>query len=437
MKRAVLRLVEAAGPSDELATLTAHLDRCAECRQLVRGARAVRAGDKDARSDRPATDERSYPPGTVIGRFVVLRRAGQGGMGSLAARDLSLDRDVAIKLLRPDFARDQPDAARRIVREARAMAMIAHPNVVAIHDVGTFEDQVFIAMELAGGGTLRRWLRDEPRGWREILQQFLYAGRGVQAAHDVGLVHRDFKPDNVLLMTDGRVRVADFVVGRTPRSNPRRTAGPTLPSRSRRSICRDAESRRDGDAATWRRNSATASGRADAVGLAFCVALTRRSDEHPFHAETVIEMLVKLARRSQSRPSNTAAKSVIARRVAARAAPKRPIAGRRWRRCSTRSRSTPRTRRPSRRRLRVEERRSATPPAARRSAGVRRRRSLGRRHSDAQRVCEDAQLIRLSAAPHEALFCLGTLREEGGDLPRRRARAGEAAVKPRAKRTIR
>jgi eukaryotic-like serine/threonine-protein kinase len=152
--------------------------------------------------------------GTTIGRYVILDRIGGGGMGVVyTGYDPELDRKVALKLLRPDRAAGE--AARlRLLREAQAIARLSHPNVVAVHDAGTFGDQVFIAMELVSGTTLRRWLDEERRPWREVVDRFLLAGRGLAAAHAAGLVHRDFKPDNVLLGKDGRVRVADFGLAR-------------------------------------------------------------------------------------------------------------------------------------------------------------------------------------------------------------------------------
>ncbi|MCA9707595.1 MAG: serine/threonine protein kinase, partial [Myxococcales bacterium] len=147
----------------------------------------------------------------TIGRFVVTGRLGQGGMGVVyAAYDPQLERRVAVKVMRNlgDPARAQA-ARRSLEREARAAAALSHPNVVTVYDSGTLGDGVYVAMELVEGTTLRTWL-ETPRRWPEIVQMFLAAGRGLQAAHEIGLVHCDFKPDNVLVGDDGGVRVADF-----------------------------------------------------------------------------------------------------------------------------------------------------------------------------------------------------------------------------------
>ncbi len=152
--------------------------------------------------------------GTTIGRYLVLQRLGEGGMGVVyAAYDAELDRKVALKILRPSRG-DSGEGHARLQREAQAMARVSHPNVIAVHDVGTYRDQVFVAMDLVEGTTLSKWLRQEPRPWREVVRVFLDAGRGLKAAHDAGLVHRDFKPTNVLLGRDGRVYVTDFGLAR-------------------------------------------------------------------------------------------------------------------------------------------------------------------------------------------------------------------------------
>ena len=151
-----------------------------------------------------------------IGRFQVIRRLGSGGMGVVyAAWDEALNRKVALKVLRTRTGPSKRDTGRkRLQREAQAMAKLSHPNVVAIYDVGVLGEQIFLAMEFVKGMTLTRWLRAERRSWRDVLGVFVQAGRGLAAAHRAGIIHRDFKPDNVLIDGEGRVRVVDFGLAR-------------------------------------------------------------------------------------------------------------------------------------------------------------------------------------------------------------------------------
>ncbi len=149
--------------------------------------------------------------GTAIGRFVVIGLLGKGGMGEVyAAHDPELDRKVAIKLLHAGTANESPEGRLRLMREAQAIARVSHPSVVVVYDVGTFRQRVFIAMELVVGHTLRYWTLERARSWPELLEVFVSAGRGLAAAHERELVHRDFKPDNVMIAFDGQVRVMDF-----------------------------------------------------------------------------------------------------------------------------------------------------------------------------------------------------------------------------------
>jgi eukaryotic-like serine/threonine-protein kinase len=155
--------------------------------------------------------------GAEIGRYVVLHRAGVGGMGEVyAAYDPELDRKVALKLLsaRSSANPDDSQAGVRLLREAQALAKLTHPNVVAVYDAGTHGDRVYIAMEFVEGTTLKVWLREAARPWPVVLDTLLFAARALSAAHEAGIIHRDFKPTNVMLQRDGSLRVLDFGLAR-------------------------------------------------------------------------------------------------------------------------------------------------------------------------------------------------------------------------------
>jgi tetratricopeptide (TPR) repeat protein len=160
----------------------------------------------------PAAPE--HPP--QIGRFTVLGTLGRGGMGVVyTAYDPELDRKVALKLVHLAGPGDQLELARaRLLHEAQTMARLSHPAVVAVYEAGAVDDQVYLAMEYVKGETLRAWART-PRPWREVLAAYAQAGAGLAAAHRAGVVHRDFKPDNVLVDPQGRVRVVDFGLAAT------------------------------------------------------------------------------------------------------------------------------------------------------------------------------------------------------------------------------
>ncbi len=154
-----------------------------------------------------------------IDRFPILAKLGAGGMGVVySGYDEDLDRKIAIKLVRSGGFEGQGREAKRLLREARALAKLVHPNVVQVFQAGPSEDGTFIAMEFVRGQTLAAWLAEGPRPWREVVAVFVQAGRGLAAAHAAGLIHRDFKPANAMIDEHGVVKVLDFGLARTPGS---------------------------------------------------------------------------------------------------------------------------------------------------------------------------------------------------------------------------
>jgi tetratricopeptide (TPR) repeat protein/predicted Ser/Thr protein kinase len=221
-------------PRAEVEAIEEHARACSRCPGRIEMARAAASGGQTAtfanvaglevrpragpEGDRAAARRGAPDPellerGASVGRYTILALVGRGGMGEVyAAYDPELDRKIALKLLR---ARGSDARSRaRLLREAKAIAKLSHANVVVVHDVGTFDERVFIAMEFVDGQTLKDWLAAAPRTRAEILEVFASAGRGLEAAHAAGLVHRDFKPHNVMVGKDGSVRVMDFGVAR-------------------------------------------------------------------------------------------------------------------------------------------------------------------------------------------------------------------------------
>ncbi|WP_163997533.1 serine/threonine-protein kinase [Pyxidicoccus caerfyrddinensis] len=226
----LLDLADGVAPESLRVSAEAHVDGCASCRELLAGflqarAPAASGGGSAAVPTQAVTTvvedtrvssalrPRALERGTLLGRYVVLERLGAGGMGVVyAAYDPSIDRRIGLKLVQA--ASGVEGATERLLDEARAAARTQHPHVVAVHDVGVVGNLVFIALELVDGGTLRQHLSARRPGWREVVRLYLQAGRGLAAAHAAGVVHRDFKPDNVLMDRAGRARVTDFGLAR-------------------------------------------------------------------------------------------------------------------------------------------------------------------------------------------------------------------------------
>ena len=200
----VIAFLNAKLPDASREAVERHVAACSACSELVTWAAAEAAGG--ARQTIPG----ALHPGTRVDRYQILEIVGRGGMGEVfAAYHPDLDRRIALKVVN-ETGPETADRRVRLLREARAIARLSHPNVITVYDAGTFGDRVYVAMEFVDGQTIDRWRTAQPRSWREILDVFVAAGRGLAAAHAAGIVHRDFKPQNVMIGRNGVVRVMDF-----------------------------------------------------------------------------------------------------------------------------------------------------------------------------------------------------------------------------------
>src|SRR5215471_10588930 len=194
------RLVEGLLPEEEVRALEAHCDGCLSCARLL------------AELARSISPSGGGGGGLLDDRYRLLEPLGAGGMGVVyAAFDTKLGRKVAVKRLR-ETGQGTPAEKRRgrFMREAQLLASLSHPNVLTIHDVGGADRELYVVMELIDGAPVSRWLTEKRPGWRAIVDVFVQAGRGLVAAHQLGIVHRDIKPDNILVANSGRVLVGDF-----------------------------------------------------------------------------------------------------------------------------------------------------------------------------------------------------------------------------------
>ncbi len=260
-----------------------HLQVCQECTAIVSGLMRAQSGsglEMTARS--PGGSGGVSVVHEFIGRYQVTRLLGEGAMGRVfEALDPELGRHVAIKVVR---GASSSELRARLLREAQTAARLKHPNIVTVYDAGTVGEEVFVAMELVTGGSLRGWVEQKPR-WQDVVRVFVGAGKGLAAVHDAGLVHRDFKPDNVLLEADGTARVSDFGLVGLERSGPPSIAQGTSTDLTRSGTLMGTPAYMSpelfsGSAATPASDQ-----------FAFCVSLFEAlAGERPFRASTLAEL---------------------------------------------------------------------------------------------------------------------------------------------------
>jgi tetratricopeptide (TPR) repeat protein/predicted Ser/Thr protein kinase len=260
------------------------------------------------------SDAQALAAGSRIGRYVVIERLGSGGMGAVyAAYDPELDRQVAVKVLRHDLFGGRGAPHEWLRREAQALARLSHPNVVTIHDVGSDEGRLFLAMERVEGADLRSWLAARPRSRREILALFRAIGEGLAAAHAAGLVHRDFKPQNVIVGGDGRPRILDFGLAQAADAptgpaahEPEASAPDTSPARSRRVPAPEGRTPRLVGTPAYMAPEQLVGGPVDARSdqYAFCLALWEAlCGERPFATHSLTRLAESRAAGTPSAPA--------------------------------------------------------------------------------------------------------------------------------------
>jgi len=254
---------------------------------------------------------RSKAAPVKIGRYTILDRLGEGGMGVVyTAYDDKLDRKIAVKVMRSESEREDSVGKARLLREAQAMARLAHPNIVTVHEVGEVDRQVFVAMEYIRGQSLDRWLTDS-HAWREVLDVFMQAGRGLEAAHRAGLVHRDFKPQNVLVGREGAIKVLDFGLARSIGAGEVDPSEALVPTGTAAIKLLDAHLTRTGALmgtpaymAPEQHHGLQADARSDQ--FAFAVALFEGLyGQHPFDCTTLATLLIDVVSGKVHEPANT------------------------------------------------------------------------------------------------------------------------------------
>jgi tRNA A-37 threonylcarbamoyl transferase component Bud32/tetratricopeptide (TPR) repeat protein len=225
----VLAFLEGALSQNDRSQVEGHVAACTACADLMTWAAADQAHPSRTvgREGRPFVGQ--LHPGSRVDRYQILGAVGRGGMGEVyAAYHPDLDRRIALKVVH-ELGAESLERRARLLREARAIARLSHPNVISVYDAGTVADRVYIAMEFVDGETVDAWLRSQSRSWREVVDVFIAAGRGLAAAHAAGIVHRDFKPQNVMIGRDGAVRVMDFGLARLAEEPPDLAAGSVVP----------------------------------------------------------------------------------------------------------------------------------------------------------------------------------------------------------------